>query len=454
MEKSLISEIKRMKEIMGLTLLSEGIDDLVKKVLGMSDEGATTIKNLADQTDEYSNALKSVVGGTGSYDDILSYVGGKIRKSSPTVDEIATYIKSDKELLKKLALGSDAIMKNAADDIFAKADIQNILTPTSYSYVDGLINVKLTANNSQFVSDFIDDALAVLEPKLGQNTELDNLIKQLQERQKIANNLKTGLDAPTPSRFSFGNTNKPPVVDDSVSKYVKGNDPDFDNVLEMAKAESPVKLSPEKQAIVDNFAYTLYKGIDGEINANKFIDDIKKRMDEIYKGADEATKRKIGKLRKILNKIGDSCGITKFTWKTFIVAPGCAVGFIGVISAASFLGDYSDVIDNKLWTKLPCSMMAFLDIPEAWDIVESDFYKDLCNGQEWWKSEETAEGGKTASDAYNAVVANDPNLEGLTIDEKTWKLESSDNGVEIYNANMSDGSSYTFQWDGNVWTIL
>jgi hypothetical protein len=452
MEKSLISEIKRMKEIMGLSLLTEGWDDLVKKVFGMSDEGATTIKNLADQTDEYSNALKSVVGGTGSYDDILAYVGGKISKSSPTVDEIATYIKSDKELLKKLALGSDAIMKKAADDIFAKADIQNILTPNSYSYVDGLINVKLTANNSQFVSDFIDDALAVLEPKLGQNTELDNLIKQLQERQKIADNLKTGLDTPTPSRFSFDDTNKASVVDDTSSKYVKGKDPDFDSVLEMAKAESPVKLSAEKQAIVDNFAYTLYKNIDGQINANKFIDDIKKRMDEIYKGADEATKRKIGKLRKLITTLGKSCGITNVSWKTIYLAPGCTVGLLGVIVAAS---GFLDIVglDNQVWAKLPCTLMAIADIPE-FGIEDSEFYKGLCEGQEWWKSEETEEGGKTASDAYNAIVANDPNLEGLTIDEKTWKLESSDNGVEIYNANMSDGTSYRFQWDGNVWTIL
>jgi hypothetical protein len=269
---------------MGLSLLTEGWDDLVKKVLGVSDEGATTIKNVADQTDELSSSLKSVVGGTGSYDDILAYVGGKISKSSPTVDEIATYIKSDKNLLEKLALGSDAIMKKAAQDVFAKADIKNILTPNSYDYVNSLFAVNLSTNNKSFIESFIDDAISVLKRKEGVNNDLDDLIKKLQERKKIVQNFEVSDVVPktttsnfTPSsiasdflqNFAYSNksfiqmTNGSPMSGWKIHIYGEGVD---DSAYLITKLDDFMKESNAAYKIATD---SFYKGSEGTIQKGK-----------------------------------------------------------------------------------------------------------------------------------------------------------------------------------------
>jgi hypothetical protein len=40
--------------------------------------------------------------------------------------------------------------------------------------------------------------------------------------------------------------------------------------------------------------------------------------------------------------------------------------------------------------------LAFVDIPDFWTISDSDFYRDLCSGQEWWKNDESI-GGETST---------------------------------------------------------
>ena len=70
-------EINRISKLMNINLINEGIDDIIKKLLGVSDESTQTIlKGNADELGQYSSSLKSIVGGSGkgTISDIVSFL--------------------------------------------------------------------------------------------------------------------------------------------------------------------------------------------------------------------------------------------------------------------------------------------------------------------------------------------------------------------------------------------
>jgi hypothetical protein len=267
----------------------------------------------------------------------------------------------------------------------------------------------------------------VLEPKLGQNTELDNLIKQLQERQKIADNLKTGLDTPAPR------------IDDSAGK--------LDDELARAEKEAEIKsklnksisdikaymqtgdwaklgwtptvINPYKKEMMEWFNLKISKLESGELTVDSIMKDVKDELSAVVK------KKKIKDLTK-----SEKDGYWVFR---------------------SLRGD-----KGGFWSS-PVGIAGMLGIGYALYsggaiLFASDFYKNNVEAIDEINKED---GSKTSDDVYDAIIKDDPNLEGLTIDDKTWKmLEKDENGVETYTGTMSNGDEYTFQWDGNVWTIL
>ena len=158
-------------------------EDLWTKLFDVSDESAKSIAKSANEDGSaYSVALKEVVGGAGTYDDLVSYVskqGGSVK----TVDDIATYIRSKPDLLKTIATSSDVIMKRAAENLFANSGVKSLFDPTSWNVVNKL----LKSENP----NAIGSALRQLEQYKGKNTELDELIKKLEDRKSIAENMKS-----------------------------------------------------------------------------------------------------------------------------------------------------------------------------------------------------------------------------------------------------------------------
>ena len=476
MKKELIVEINRMKEIMGLSLLTEDYGDIVKKLFGLSDESANSIKNVADQTDEFSNAIKQVVGGTGSYSDLLGYVGRKYSKSSPTVDDIVAFIKTQPDVLKKMALSSDAVMKKAAEDLFATSSVKSLFTTQSWDYVDDLIKMELEPDFIDSSIRYLDDALANLKPHKGRgNTELDDLIKQLEERKSLADKLKTDLEAPV-SPIGGAADEISSEADDIYNSLI--------STLGRSIDESGTAVNPEDyvknyvDTLVSKKLISLPSGVSKETIYDEVLAQMKKVSDNfeaIQKAFDKFTpterakfvNRHIENLKSLKATVESGKGPSWF--KKFLgkkIDEGIEVAEKGSkIDVKSF-----GIGVMKWWiligglTSVTCLSYEAYKSQEDVDEFKFGDATDCLKYLLTWPIQAVSsaieyatsggEGSKTASDAYNAIVANDENLEGLTIDEKTWKLESSDNGVEIYNANMSDGSSYTFQWDGNVWTIL
>jgi hypothetical protein len=428
MEKHLLTEISRVKEIMGLSLLSEGIDDLVKKLLGVSDESAESIAKSADEIgSELSTALKQIVGGTGTYDDLVSYVART--KGGSTFDDIITFVKSQPELLKKIATSSDIIMKNAAQEIIKKSNVTDLLTKTTIDVVDDLLNLNIRSNNTDSIIPMIDSAITTLKP-YSWNSDIDELITKLEDRKSIAENLKSGLSSPTPKSYSQNidgdlaraesealkrkNTNK--SISD-IKSYIQTGD--------WSKLGwTPTFINPYKKEMLEWFNLKIKDFESGVISADKLMYNAKSELSQIVKK----------KSLKNLNKV------EKDGYWLFKSLQGSKGGF---------------------WTS-PVGISALIGLGFAAHkgyllYFAADFYKN--NNKAIDEINKGDNGSKTAQDAYESVVKNDPNLEGQTIDESSWKLVGSDeeSGEEVYSAKMNgspeEQAEYTFVWDGNKWEI-
>jgi hypothetical protein len=183
-------ELNRIKEIMGLKIINEsiggGIVDIaviVKKLFGVSDEVAKKLEA------NIESILSKTVGGTGSYDDVLNYVARQTG-GVKSVDNVVDWIKTQPNLLETIATSSDKIMKQAAENVFAKSDIKFLFTKESYDYINSLLKMDLDPDFIDDTIGYFDDVLSVLNKSKGKNPNLDNLIKQLEDRKTLANNYK------------------------------------------------------------------------------------------------------------------------------------------------------------------------------------------------------------------------------------------------------------------------
>lgn len=235
----------------------------------------------------------------------------------------------------------------------------------------------------------------------------------------------------------------------SPGKYVKGTDPEFDTVFDQGLTEAPYKLSDDQTDELRQFVYTtMYKG-KTSIDVNDFLQQVKTRVESIKSGITGKQAQKLSRIQKITQKLKESCGIGKIDWKTFYKAPGCAVGFIGIATALSAFGDFIGV-DNSLWKKTACSLLSFADIPDFWTISDSNFYRDLCSGQEWWKSGEKSDDevsiGDVTIDEFNEFIKNDWGEEytGNETFRKEGDIFIVNDGDEDFKYEYKNG---TFKWN-------
>jgi hypothetical protein len=190
----LLTEVNRMREIMGMNVINEGIDDIIKKLLGVSDEAAETIvKGNADELGQYSSKLKSLVGGTGSLSDITTYLSKQGVGTSD--DAIAAWIKTQPDILDQIAKSSDNIMKQASEIVFTRLKASSIIDSASKDIIDDLLTTPLSKNYVDPMINAIDEALTALKSarSKGNNPDVEDLIRQLEDKKKIAQNYKSSM---------------------------------------------------------------------------------------------------------------------------------------------------------------------------------------------------------------------------------------------------------------------
>lgn len=165
------------------------------KIFGVSDESAELIaKSAKEKGSDFNLLLIQIFGGAGTFDDLESYAKRQC-VSINSLDDIVSFVKSKPELLKKIAISSDRIMKNAAQEIIKKSNVSDLLTKTTIDVVDDLLNLNIRSNNAQSIISMIESAITTLKP-YSWNSDIDELIKKLKDRKAIAENLKS--TKPTP----------------------------------------------------------------------------------------------------------------------------------------------------------------------------------------------------------------------------------------------------------------
>jgi hypothetical protein len=192
-------EIDRISKLMNINLINEGIDDIIKKLLGVSDESTQTIlKGNSDELGQYSSSLKSIVGGSGkgTISDIVSFLSKEGLGS--TDDAIATWIKSQPEIMSQIARSSDNIMKQASQIVFGKLKLANIFDQESIDAINELLTISLNKNRVDTIIKEIDDVLSTLRGLRGRgsNTNIEDLIKQFEDRKRLIQNYKSSINSP------------------------------------------------------------------------------------------------------------------------------------------------------------------------------------------------------------------------------------------------------------------
>ena len=141
-----------------------------------------------------------MVGGTGkgSISDITNFLSKEGIGTSEA--EIASWIKSQPDIMGQIAKSSDSIMKQASEVVFNKLKLTNIFDQKS---IDAITNTLKLSLDDEFSADSIiirvDGAISSLRKVLsekGKNAEVEDLIKKLEDKKKIAQNYKTSpMDA-------------------------------------------------------------------------------------------------------------------------------------------------------------------------------------------------------------------------------------------------------------------
>jgi hypothetical protein len=434
MEKHLLTEISRVKEIMGLSLLSEGIDDLVKKLLGVSDESAESIAKSADEIgSELSTALKQIVGGTGTYDDLVSYVART--KGGSTFDDIITFVKSQPELLKKIATSSDIIMKNAAQEIIKKSNVTDLLTKTTIDVVDDLLNLNIRSNNTDSIIPMIDSAITTLKP-YSWNSDIDELITKLEDRKSIAKNLKSGLSS---SKISNQIDN---VVGNSSINIEDLKDDRIENLINKIKTDPNFeklnkgfwnKIKGREQKFLDWVKLDLKCKTIGDLNSPQTEQKIKIELDrriEILKTSSKTSEREAGtKLENISKRLQSI--------KTIIKSLPGGSGVWATLSAISLFWAVSSTVAtiNNMSEGDPfMKALESYGIPDAVKDVKDIIYGKSGNNEE------------SLTDDFNSFKIYFEKLKEESPDWSKWSPnDKNSEGFYTLTANVN-GVPYTYKY--------
>jgi len=270
----LLTEVNRMREIMGMNIINEQkVFGVIKNLLGVSDEGVELIaKGNTEDLGQYSSSLKTKVGGTGtgSISDITNFLSKKGIGTSEA--EIASWIKSQPDIMGQIARNSEDIMKQASQIVFNKLKLTNIFDQKSIDAINNTLKLSL---DDEFSADSIiirvDGAISSLRKVLAEkgvkNAEVEDLIKKLEDKKKIAQNYKSSMNA-TPVNKSVDN-----VMGESRTRMLSLLDGVADGDEKSFFIDVISKASDDEIKQVDEIVSKIPKGKEEE-----FVETIKNKM--------------------------------------------------------------------------------------------------------------------------------------------------------------------------------
>jgi hypothetical protein len=260
---NLLTEVRRIKEMMGFkTVLNE---QWWKSLFGASDEAAEAFgKQAAEESSNLSKAFAEVVGGKGEWSDILKYAGEQTGKVGDETAAIA-WIKTQPDLMKKIAMASDEIVNSVIQKRFASSDLSQLFKPNDLATIESVTASRITKNTADIVKKGSQDIINVIKtkPNWADNDDLSKLVQDLEAKVKLADDLMNtsvvkGTTTDVAAKTIPTPTTKPTYeidetfLDQITKLYDEGN---YTKALDVAKA----KVTPEGQKFIDDLDKTLTK---------------------------------------------------------------------------------------------------------------------------------------------------------------------------------------------------
>jgi len=437
MEKQLITEVNRIREMMGLSLLSEQVTSTTKKVfkaLGFSDDAIeATAKNvdfgdLTKLSDEFTSL------GIKNMDDWQSSLSAKgVDLLSASDSQIMKLIDETPGLKSALEAAYTKAVKETTDSLTKALTLPASLVTNLKS----IASTKLTDLNKNIVSqtiekqlekvdDIIDDLVKKSIAVPDELNKLKNFLISKKSEAMSFNPAKAADDAGTPSPSSRfvgdvdGGDIPTPIINGG---YKVGDDPDFDSIFKLGIDGAGVKLTDSQIDTVRQAIWVATKDLNN-INISNLQKQIAEAAQRLANSSDQISRTRGKKLLEALKKL-PTCGIKQLSYKTLWQAPGCFLGWVGAITAISAGADFMG-INNNVWKKSMCTLLSIADLNvlgDIWTITDKEFYQEMCveGDQEWWKdSSSNKKGGLTPqikdkiTSWFNGLTGAGQDLEGAT----------------------------------------
>jgi hypothetical protein len=194
---------------MGVQLINEGWDDIIKAILGISDDGGKKItQDIGDDVSKLSSEL-SRIGGN-SLSDVTSYLS---KQGLNTDDSIINWIKGQPEIIDQMAKSSDQIMKQAIENVYANLKSNQIIPQGELEYLGDILSYGIEDPRLSLseLTNYVSELRRIQDGKISDNPYLGDLIKQLDDKIKLkethlANKSKTSTQTSTPTSSAKGTT--------------------------------------------------------------------------------------------------------------------------------------------------------------------------------------------------------------------------------------------------------
>jgi hypothetical protein len=459
MKKNLLVEVNRMREIMGLSLLNEQASAATKKVLrsmGYSDEAIEAlVKSGIDFSDLTKLADDFNTLGIKNMDEWQSSLAARgVDLTTATDSQILKLVDQNPALKSALSRAYQKAVSQATEEL-----IKNMTLPAAVmTQFQTLATKQLTKDNSAIIAQLYERQVQKIDDLIdnlvsGGNTvpdELLNLKKLSLAKQAEAENFGKTVDSGTSAPGGFKPDPGGVKVDNPQipgNKYQVGTDPEFDSAFDLGLSSAPFKLTDTQTDQLRQVLYNIYK--QGDLTLTQFYKQFEELGQKLAKSSDERTASFGRKILNLLKKVASTCGKDlKVTIKTLYIAPSCALGFWGLLSALSLTGDIIG-LDNNFWKGMPCAIGSIFEGAFGDGELEG-FWKDMCDGGgKFWESDKTSK-EPTIEDAKNWIstlngVGQD--LEGLSV---TGFAADSSGKKNEYVATLSDGRAQKLLWDPNT----
>lgn len=507
--KVVLEELFRMRELMGMkvlsetrntltrTLLMEGgktIDQLVgvspKSLDNLSKSGVDFANDLTKLSDEFTSR------GIRSFADLSDAVAKKqgITVADVTDDMIESYIKNDDVLYKSILAKAAAASADQVDTLIKNANLTAVFSrnPGQLNVYKTYISTPPSARNVDLLISSVDDSIdevsgLIDDIQTGKIPGVTAVPKELQDLYENLLGKKTDLEAYKNKGTSTSAYTPPPSQ--TTFKPLFDSDAELEKKI-LEDLESFKKLYPDVQGDdllkVKNDMMQRWKGIPDEATfrgqmdriSNEIDNKLKQLQDAINRAKDEAERKKLteqlGKTQKkseVLKKVKEFCLGNWSGWKNAGVVDktkmvGGALGGFSVCSlaAAVLVGEVTSHVkyfyydnDGQYKNTFMCPIVSGLPVLGTW-MCENDSE----TGEEGWFSKmcpDTCSQERKAQDSENDTTTDFPNTSEGYVKwvEKNHKGEYGtkymwSDGKALYLKDASTGSWEEMTYDKGNFT--